>query len=125
MASAAASKMRQADGEIIVDDAPEQDVDEVRAVVHPEHEVLHAEEVDGVVVEGRPVAAQDGVLAAPAAGFVADARDVHPGRVRPGEPLEVGDRLGVGEGMMERLAVAVAVALHAEGRPGRRAGIVK
>ena len=43
------------------------------------------------MVEGRPVAAQDGEAAVPGQGFVADARDVHPGRVGPGVALDVGD----------------------------------
>ena len=68
----------------------------VRLVVHPQHQVLHAEQVDGVVPEGRPVAAEDGVLPVIPQGLVADGRDVHPVRVGPGVVVDLLDR-GVGQ----------------------------
>ena len=114
-----------ADLAVIIHDPVEGGVDDLGRVDHQGHEALHAEEVDGVVEERRPVPAQDGVFAVPAEGFGPDAGDVHPVGIGPGEALDVGDGRGARQRMGERLAVAVAVPLDAEGRAGRGLGMAE
>src|SRR4030042_1399720 len=65
-----------ADLGVIVDNTPEHGVDEVRSIVEEEHEPVHAQEVDGVVIEGRPVPPQDCVSALQFERIPTNMRDV-------------------------------------------------
>ena len=78
------------DRRVEVHDALEHRLHQVRLVVHLQVKVLHAQEVDGVVPERRPVAAEDGVLPLPCQGLGADAGDVDPVRVGPGIVVDLG-----------------------------------
>jgi len=72
-----------ANSDVGVREMLQQHVHQFRIVVHLKVEVFHAEQVDRIVPEKRPIAAEDGVLTVPRHRVGAHLSDVLPLRVRP------------------------------------------
>ena len=73
-----------ADADVVINDMAEQGLHQLRLIGHLEQQVLHAQQINGVVPKRRPIAAQDGKLTMPSQRFSSDLRYVHPLRVGPG-----------------------------------------
>ncbi len=93
-----------------------------RRVIHLQQQVFHAQQIDGVMPEGRPFPAHDGVLPAVLQRFRPDVGNIHPVRVGPGVGVDLSGGCGGGEGVAHWLAAFVAVAQDAERRAVSRAG---
>ena len=106
------------DLEVVVRQAAHDRVDHRRLIIHLQVQSLHAQQVDRVVEERRPVAAEDRVLPAVGLGLGTGLGDVHPERIGPGVCVHLVERCP-GQRMAHRLAVAHAVPLDAENRPAR------
>ncbi len=97
---------------------PVQDrVDETGVFVHFQTERFQAQQVDEVVPERGPGAAQDGERFPVGRRLGMKPGSVQPVRVRPGVTCEVGPG-GLRERVAERLSVTDAPAFHAEEAPG-------
>lgn len=83
-------------------------------IEHLVDEDIEVEQIDGIMPERRPLAAEHGELPAPSGRIGLDSGHVHPVRIRPGIGVDLGER-GVLERTGQRNAVAIAVALDVEG----------
>ena len=110
-----------ADRNVVVNDVPQHGIHDLGLIVELEVQRLHAEQVDRIVPERRPIAAENGVSAIPCQRVAADVRHVLPLRIGPGIVMDFAER-GIGKRVAQRLAVAVPCTLDPEDRPVDGAG---
>ena len=110
-----------ADGRIVVDEVRQQRVDQFRRVVHLQIEVLHSQQINRVVPERRPIAAENRVPAIPGQRLGTNPRNVLPLRIGPRVIFDLSQR-GVGQRVSQGLTVAVPRTLDAEEGPRRGPG---
>jgi hypothetical protein len=87
---------------------------------HLEQQVLHAQQINGVVPKRRPIAAQDGKLSVPSERFSSDLRHVHPLRVGPGKIVDLFERR-LCQRMRHRHPVSKSLPFYAKPRATGRA----
>jgi hypothetical protein len=104
---------------------PHHGIHDIGVVVHLEDQPVEIEQVNRIVPEGRPIAAEDSELAVVLERIVAYVRHIHPFRVGPGVRFYFGYRRGMAQRSLQRHAISVTVAFDAERRAVGRFGVLQ